>query len=581
MKLQAFHPSNFIVHLSAVSDSSFKFSENWLQVMEGRQVPLPILTFDGTNIIDNRAMASRVFTLTPCEKDSVLNFDRDWTQLKEQPLTNHEHHRLFVHVEAEMRAIRSILQCEDDDIPSTDTDATVQTQSDDPMYTVVQTDCYVLSLNHGPIKHPLGRVLGSGRDQAPSGGVDFILSKERGINSSHISFKYNNFGQLCLVARHGSVSLDGTCLVRQEMTPLPRAQHIIRVGHLAFRFDYVVPRELEEAHQNAKNAYLQGKPQYQALVSATPRETDVFFGEWKLHGVAGAGVVSVINAASHTKRNELVAIKTIVRHDIRSSLRASAEVNLYKNIKDSLRNIRHSDYVMQLQEVLYQTQAIWANGHPDTIWLLYSPLGIMTYAQVCQRRGDFTRETRVALFASAVMGLSGLHTAGWIHRDIKPGNLVVVSLDPPRGFVIDLERATTISSHQKQRQGKVGTPGYLAPELENSEFATGGQEYYNEAVDAWSLGAVGLGLLMSGNPWRGDMANCFRAPVDWTRIVARAGLLPEIEALQQNTVEFLITAMVRMKPHLRPTALQALAYPILREVVEKLAVVGEKRQRIE
>lgn len=246
-----------------------------------------------------------------------------------------------------------------------------------------------------------------------------------------------------------------------------------------------------------------------------------------------------------------------------------------------MRNVRHSDYVMQLQEVLYQTQAIWANGHPDTIWLLYSPLGIMTYAEVCQQRGDFTRETRVALFASAVMGLSALHTAGWIHRDIKPGNLVVVSLDPPRGLVIDLERATTISSHPKQRQGMIGTPGYLAPELENSEFATGGQEYYNEAVDVWSLGAVGLDLLMSGNPWRGDFANCFRAPVDWARIAARAGRLPEIETVPRNTVEFLITVMVKMKPHLRPTALQALAYPVLREVVEKMAVVGDKRQRIE
>lgn len=90
--------------------------------------------------------------------------------------------------------------------------------------------------------------------------------------------------------------------------------------------------------------------------------------------------------------------------------------------------------------------------------------------------------------------VSCLHKKGVVHRDIKPGNIMlkVASTDTapvphPRAILIDFGLAFYAGSYDNAKKrcisGKVGTLGYMAPEVLSGSC-------YSAKVDVFSLGVV-------------------------------------------------------------------------------------------
>jgi serine/threonine-protein kinase len=136
-------------------------------------------------------------------------------------------------------------------------------------------------------------------------------------------------------------------------------------------------------------------------------------------------------------------------------------------------------------------------------------------AQLLQTRGRLGPETAVEVGVQSCAGLEYAHRAGIIHRDVKPGNLMVIGgpagrraresaggHEPRTGEMtvkltdFGIARASA-QTRLTQVGSVVGTAAYLAPEQARGEEAT-------PAADVYALGVVLYQVLTGRLPWEGS-----------------------------------------------------------------------------
>ncbi len=123
-------------------------------------------------------------------------------------------------------------------------------------------------------------------------------------------------------------------------------------------------------------------------------------------------------------------------------------------------------------------------------------------AQILQRQGPLTPETAAEAGVQACAGLDYAHRRGIIHRDVKPGNLMVVGGPvgggPMTVKLTDFGIARALAQTRITQVGSVvGTAAYLAPEQVRGEEAT-------PATDVYALGVVIYQFLTGRLPYEGS-----------------------------------------------------------------------------
>ncbi len=123
-------------------------------------------------------------------------------------------------------------------------------------------------------------------------------------------------------------------------------------------------------------------------------------------------------------------------------------------------------------------------------------------AQILQRQGPVEPETAGEIGIQACAGLDYAHRRGIIHRDVKPGNLMVVGGPVGGGEMTvkltDFGIARAIEQTRITQVGSVvGTAAYLSPEQVRGEEAT-------PATDVYALGVVLYQFLTGRLPYEGS-----------------------------------------------------------------------------
>ncbi|GAA4315833.1 hypothetical protein GCM10023178_76120 [Actinomadura luteofluorescens] len=235
-------------------------------------------------------------------------------------------------------------------------------------------------------------------------------------------------------------------------------------------------------------------------------------------GEGGMGVVYL--GADPEGRN--VAIKVLrpaVAGDATARRRLAREV-------DSMRRV-HSPHVAEILD---------ADVTADQPYIVTQYVPGRTLEEIVEESGPIYGPALQRLGVGLASALSAIHGAGIVHRDMKPGNVMLVDGEP---VVIDFGIAQAADATRLTATGMViGTPGYLAPEIIEGEDAGPPSD-----VHAWG-GTVAYAA--TGRPpfGSGTFESIFYKIMQST---------PDLDGVPEAMLPVLRSAMAR-HPAERPTA---------------------------
>jgi eukaryotic-like serine/threonine-protein kinase len=137
--------------------------------------------------------------------------------------------------------------------------------------------------------------------------------------------------------------------------------------------------------------------------------------------------------------------------------------------------------------------------HVNALFLTMELITGETLAERMRRAGPMTCDEALSILRQIAAAIDAAHTAGVVHRDLKPGNIVLVARDPLHAMVTDfgIAHAAEDPFNQVSHVGDVvGSPDYMSPEQIAGDPIT-------PAADIFALGVVSYEMITGVRPFRG------------------------------------------------------------------------------
>jgi eukaryotic-like serine/threonine-protein kinase len=226
---------------------------------------------------------------------------------------------------------------------------------------------------------------------------------------------------------------------------------------------------------------------------------DVIARRYRVARFIARGGMGEVYEADDLELHERVALKTVRPEAAGDTL----AVERFKREIQLARKVTHAN-VCRIFDVSHHRPE--GDASPGVIFLTMELLEGETLAQRLRRSGPLTTAEALPIARQVADALHAAHQAGVVHRDLKPGNVMLVEgRGSLRAVVTDFGLARLESGSEDQQglaltaAGVVGTPAYLAPEQVEGKEVT-------PAVDIYAFGIVLYEMLTGTVPFIGDTA---------------------------------------------------------------------------
>lgn len=223
---------------------------------------------------------------------------------------------------------------------------------------------------------------------------------------------------------------------------------------------------------------------------ATPKQ----FGDYEILGELGRGGMGVVYRARQVKADRLVALKVIASGSSASPVR----IERFRTEVRAVANLDHPNIVPVYEVGEHDGRAYFSMKLIEGKTLAAAIAE--GESQIAFQAGKSPREFRDSLHRIARLMAVLAHTVhyaherGVLHRDLKPGNVLLDAGGTPHLTDFGLAKIIESESGITRTQDLMGTPNYMAPEQ-----ARGKSREITTAADVYGLGAI-LYELLTGRP---------------------------------------------------------------------------------
>ncbi len=208
------------------------------------------------------------------------------------------------------------------------------------------------------------------------------------------------------------------------------------------------------------------------------------FGDYLLLRKLGKGGMGVVYAAQQISLNRTVALKLIRGGEFADD----DELRRFQNEAEAAAQLDHPGIVPVLEVGEFGGQR-------------YYTMKLIAGGSLSERLDHYRDDPRIAarLVLEVAEAIHHAHQRGVLHRDIKPGNVLIDS--EGRAHVADFGLAKVAGRNMGATRsgGIVGSPSYMAPEQ-----AAGNRAAISTATDVYGIGSVLYALLAGRPPFSGD-----------------------------------------------------------------------------